>query len=395
MFKLKSGGRKRLVVWLVSGILLIVLLIILMYFGRHSGQETRSEPVTPPQSTPEPPVSQKPPPPATQTPEQPEPVVPEQTKRSIEELIKDLRDDDIPNNAMTAMYEICARLPDDAETVDALIKALSSDDRQQRLIACFILGNCATHTNLLGNWLFLSVVVDALRGTGDLDGGAYVAEFFLSGQGSEYAKGHLQTALISQDGRQRTLAAFLLSVGMNVHPGNRLRIEAILNDPAADQFIDSHYLQGARAMCAMQAQASEFSYKTPTNLIPDHIYVVKKGDRLSDIAWSYRTDWRLLAIYNCMPNPNLIEPGQEIFIPGTLSVREEDPPASVAEYSPPSVDWNNKSTPAYEHILYPGETLEDVARQYGVSRQDIMKMNKITDPDSVKAGTKLLAPIPE
>lgn len=53
------------------------------------------------------------------------------------------------------------------------------------------------------------------------------------------------------------------------------------------------------------------------------------------------------------------------------------------------------NAPVYEHVLYPGETLDDVARQYGSSQQEIMKLNSITDPASVKPGTKLLVPIPE
>jgi|GEM_PF-913930 len=53
------------------------------------------------------------------------------------------------------------------------------------------------------------------------------------------------------------------------------------------------------------------------------------------------------------------------------------------------------SAPVYEHVLYPGETLDDVARQYGSSQQEIMKLNNITDSASVKPGTKLLVPIPE
>jgi LysM repeat protein len=51
--------------------------------------------------------------------------------------------------------------------------------------------------------------------------------------------------------------------------------------------------------------------------------------------------------------------------------------------------------PVYEHVLYPGETLDDVARQYGSSQQEIMKLNNITDPSSIKPGTKLLVSIPE
>lgn len=53
------------------------------------------------------------------------------------------------------------------------------------------------------------------------------------------------------------------------------------------------------------------------------------------------------------------------------------------------------NVPVYEHVLYPGETLDDVARQYGSSQQKIMSLNNITDCNSVKPGTKLLVPIPQ
>ncbi|MCU0858388.1 MAG: LysM peptidoglycan-binding domain-containing protein [Pontiellaceae bacterium] len=75
------------------------------------------------------------------------------------------------------------------------------------------------------------------------------------------------------------------------------------------------------------------------------------------------------------PDPNLIP----------------DEPSTVPSASPVA---SAASAPVYEHVLYPGETLEDVARQYGSSQQDIMKMNNITDPASIKPGMKLLVPIP-
>jgi LysM repeat protein len=72
-------------------------------------------------------------------------------------------------------------------------------------------------------------------------------------------------------------------------------------------------------------------------------------------------------------------------------------PAAVSEPAPAAAApvATAASAPVYEHVLYPGETLDDVARQYGSSQQEIMKLNSITDPASVKPGTKLLVPIPE
>ncbi len=44
-------------------------------------------------------------------------------------------------------------------------------------------------------------------------------------------------------------------------------------------------------------------------------YIVKPGDWLSKIAITYGVDWRMLAEYNELSNPNLIYPGQKIMIP--------------------------------------------------------------------------------
>ncbi|MBM4153227.1 MAG: LysM peptidoglycan-binding domain-containing protein, partial [Kiritimatiellaceae bacterium] len=78
------------------------------------------------------------------------------------------------------------------------------------------------------------------------------------------------------------------------------------------------------------------------------------------------------------------------------SVAPAAPAAPAAAVVPAALPVaTSASAPVYEHVLYPGETLEDVARQYGSSQQEIMKLNNITDPLAVKAGTKLLVPIPE
>lgn len=47
----------------------------------------------------------------------------------------------------------------------------------------------------------------------------------------------------------------------------------------------------------------------------DILYIVKQGDTLSSIASKYGTNWRKLAEYNSISNPNLIYPNQEIRIP--------------------------------------------------------------------------------
>jgi len=46
-----------------------------------------------------------------------------------------------------------------------------------------------------------------------------------------------------------------------------------------------------------------------------HVHVVRPGDTLYKIAQKYGRDWRELAGYNHLSNPDLIYPGQHILIP--------------------------------------------------------------------------------
>lgn len=160
---------------------------------------------------------------------------------------------------------------------------------------------------------------------------------------------------------------------------------------------------------------SSSSAKTGRPIKQGSSYVVQRGDTLSGIAKRAGLSVQEIQAANAL-NGNIIIAGKSLSIPKKGEV-------GVSSYSAPAVDstpapvMNTElqaeptpepapladiaplapaaSAPVYEHVLYPGETLEDVARQYGSSQDEIMMLNGITDPDSVKPGTKLLVPIPE
>lgn len=172
-------------------------------------------------------------------------------------------------------------------------------------------------------------------------------------------------------------------------------------------------------------------------------YVIKKGDMLSSIAKRSGLTVNEIKVANSLTSDSLVV-GKSLTIPKkgavkAVSVAKPIPakaanpapaksadttpavapampaPAPLADAAPaaapaagsaPAVNASNvpapvapvaaaASAPVYEHVLYPGETLDDVARQYGSSQQEIMKINNITDAASIKPGTKLLVPIPE
>lgn len=65
---------------------------------------------------------------------------------------------------------------------------------------------------------------------------------------------------------------------------------------------------------ASEKPATPAKPETPTN---GDVYIVKRGDTLSGIATKYGTTWQKLASYNGIANPNIINVGQKIAIPGS------------------------------------------------------------------------------
>ncbi|HDQ04088.1 MAG TPA: LysM peptidoglycan-binding domain-containing protein [Deltaproteobacteria bacterium] len=106
----------------------------------------------------------------------------------------------------------------------------------------------------------------------------------------------------------------------------------------------------------------------------DIIYKVKRGDNLETIAADHGTTVRTLMEANKIKSKNRIYAGQSLKIPGGYIVDETD------------------TTPAV-YTVASGDTLERVARRYGVSMADLMRINNIQSKDRIYIGQRLaLAP---
>lgn len=143
-------------------------------------------------------------------------------------------------------------------------------------------------------------------------------------------------------------------------------------------------------------------------------YVIQRGDNLSDIAKRAGLTVAEIKAANALTSNQIIA-GKSLSIPKegevSITVLPEASSSSVKAAAPvlaPMAEMapiedipdaapvaTSASAPVYEHVLYPGETLEDVARQYSSSKEEIMMLNDIADPTSIKPGTKLLVPMPE
>ncbi|MEA3335242.1 MAG: LysM peptidoglycan-binding domain-containing protein [Chloroflexota bacterium] len=104
------------------------------------------------------------------------------------------------------------------------------------------------------------------------------------------------------------------------------------------------------------------------------VYTVASGDTLSSIAEQFAVDWRDVASANDIGGPNFtIFRGQNLEIPGVV-------PTAI-----PRSALNL-------HVVLPGESLYAIAIQYGVTLQDLMAANQITNPDLIQRGQEIIIP---
>jgi murein DD-endopeptidase MepM/ murein hydrolase activator NlpD len=147
-------------------------------------------------------------------------------------------------------------------------------------------------------------------------------------------------------------------------------------------------------------------------------YVVKAGDNLSKIAEANGTTVHAIADANHITNPNLIQIGDSLVIPGddTYLVRAGDTLAGISAttgvpidqikaangisdpntiYAGTKLRLDGPSTPV-EHVTKPatytverGDTLGGIALRFATSVDELTRTNSIQDPNVIRVGTVL------
>ena len=152
-------------------------------------------------------------------------------------------------------------------------------------------------------------------------------------------------------------------------------------------------------------------------------YVIQKGDSLSAIAVAAGVSLNDIRSLNNIQGDKIFA-GETLYIPSYGKVpsthhkssvpKKTTKPAPVAPAEPapsavapaplaaapmaePEVeDSASMSVDAVmDHLVYPGETLDDISRQYGVSKSEIMRMNNISDETAIKENQRLRIPLAE
>ncbi len=112
-------------------------------------------------------------------------------------------------------------------------------------------------------------------------------------------------------------------------------------------------------------------------------HFVVRGETMGHIARKYRVSSRLLAEANPKVNPRRLRVGQRLVVPtggaisGTMARRMSDPV--------PAAGTNSSGY----HRVKRGETLSEIADEYGVSQRDLRAWNKLDAKGFIRAGQRL------
>jgi LysM repeat protein len=113
-------------------------------------------------------------------------------------------------------------------------------------------------------------------------------------------------------------------------------------------------------------------------LAQERTHVVARGENLSTIAARYGLTLHELSVYNGITNPSLIFVGQQLSIPGSGRAPQALAPATGA-----LPGGNGYYTVAR------GDSLSIIARNHGMTTDDLMRLNGISNANIVWVGQKL------
>jgi LysM repeat protein len=131
-------------------------------------------------------------------------------------------------------------------------------------------------------------------------------------------------------------------------------------------------------------------------------YTVASGDNPSSIAAQFGISVDELMAANGITDPTLLHAGQKLIIPGAQQVLSDTAtPRSTAAAATPR-PTTTAATPTARptasqggggtYTVREGDIPETIAAQFGISADELMAANGITDPTSLQIGQKLIIP---
>lgn len=105
-------------------------------------------------------------------------------------------------------------------------------------------------------------------------------------------------------------------------------------------------------------------------------YMIRSGDTFYSLAQRFNTTVNAILAVNPGVNPNALQIGQTICIPGT------QPPPSRCPAG------------TFGYVIRPGDTLGQIGQRYNVALSAIIAVNPGIDPSNLQVGMILCIPLP-
>ena len=112
------------------------------------------------------------------------------------------------------------------------------------------------------------------------------------------------------------------------------------------------------------------------------IYTVRSGDTLSTVARGHSTTVKNIQNWNGMGNNTKVVIGQKLSVGSAAST-------NIARASGSTNSSSSSGSTTTTHTVKSGEYPAKIARQYGVSINDLLAWNKLSKNSTIKAGQKL------
>jgi LysM repeat protein len=120
-------------------------------------------------------------------------------------------------------------------------------------------------------------------------------------------------------------------------------------------------------------------------------YTVQSGDTLYDIGLRFGVSLDDLMAANDITDPASLSVGQRLVIPGQGQEGTPTPgtPAATATATATAAPGGEGV-----YIVQEGDYPSSIAEQFGISAEELMEANGITDPTSLMVGQELIIPTP-
>ncbi len=117
------------------------------------------------------------------------------------------------------------------------------------------------------------------------------------------------------------------------------------------------------------------------------VHVVQAGETLSGIARTYGTTVDAIVEANDLGSADaLIREGQELVIPAASA----PPPTEEGTVVPASTPSSTEGQRI--HVVQEGESLSGIARDYGVTSEELAQANGLDNPNAIRVGQALVIP---